>query len=89
MGDFMVRNIFREAVSFEEAIQALQQGSRIRRKSERKGYTKFVITDGKNRIEKYGRFWIDEKKPEVNDYCVFELVDVLANDWVVEKNSEY
>jgi hypothetical protein len=81
----MVLSIFRDGVSFEEAIQALQQGSRIRRKSERKGYAKFIVTDGKNTKEKFGRFWIDETEPELNDYCMFCLEDVLANDWMVEK----
>jgi hypothetical protein len=83
----MVQSIFRDIVSFEEAIQALQQGSRIRRKSERRGFAKFVITDGKSRKEMYGRFWIDDKKPEINDYCAFSLEDVLADDWVVEQTN--
>lgn len=81
----MVLSIFRDGVSFEEAIQSLQQGNRIRRKSERKGYTKYVVTDGKNKVEKYGSFWISDQKPDVNDYCNFSLEDVLASDWVIEK----
>ena len=85
----MVQSIFRDGVSFEEAIQALQQGSRIRRKSERKGYAKFIVFDGKNKSEKYGSFWTDEKMSKENDYCMFSVEDVLANDWKIEQISQY
>lgn len=84
----MVKNVFRDDVSFEEAVQALQQGNRIRRKSERRGFTKFVVTDGKNKKEVFGRFWIDDNEPAVNDYCAFSLEDVLANDWMVEMSNK-
>jgi hypothetical protein len=80
----VVQSIFRNGISFEEAIQALQLGNRIRRKSERKGYAKFVVSDGKNKVEKFGRYWVDDKEIEANDYCSFCLEDVLAGDWIID-----
>jgi hypothetical protein len=79
----VIENIFKDTMPFEKAINALQQGSRIRRKSERKGYTKVIIIEGKNRTEKFGTYWLSDDK--VSDYCSFSLEDVLSGDWIIDE----
>ncbi len=78
----MVQDIFKETTSFEEAIKALQEGKRVRRKTERKGFTRIVITESKNRVEKYGIYWVGDK--DISDNCSFSIDDVLAKDWIVD-----
>lgn len=79
----VVENIFKETISFEKAIEALKEGNRIRRKSERKGYTKVIITEGKNQKEKFGTYWVSDDE-KIMDYCSFLIEDVIANDWIID-----
>lgn len=80
----MVENIFKEGMPFEKAIEALKEGNRIRRKSERKGHTKVIITEGKKQKEKFGTYWLHDSD-KISDYCSFSIEDVLANDWLVDE----
>lgn len=80
----VIENIFKETISFEEAIKALKEGKRIRRKSERKGYTKLVITDGKKQKEKFGSYWVSDED-DVSDHCSFSIDDALAMDWIIDE----
>ena len=79
----VIENIFKKKISFEQAIAALKKGSRIRRKSERKGYAKIVITSGKSRKEKFGTYSVSDSD-DVSDYCSFSIEDVLATDWIID-----
>ena len=79
----MIENIFKETISFEEAIKALKEGNRIRRKSERKGYTKVIVTEGKHKRERYGTYWVSDEDA-ILDYCSFSLEDVISNDWIID-----
>lgn len=79
----VIENIFKEPISFEKAIEALKEGNRIRRKSERKGYTKVTITEGKKQKEKFGTYWVSDGDT-VSDYCSFSIEDVIANDWILD-----
>ena len=80
----MIKNVFKETTSFEQAIQALKEGNRIRRKSERKGFTKLVISEGKRQKEKFGTYWVSSGD-DVSDYCSFSIEDVLATDWIIDE----
>ena len=80
----MLDNIFKETISFEKAIEALKEGNRIRRKSERKGYTKIIITEGKKQKEKFGSYWASNSD-DVSDYCSFSIEDVLSSDWIIDE----
>ena len=80
----VIDNIFKETISFEEAITALKEGNRIRRKSERKGYTKVTITEAKKQKEKFGTYWVSSND-DVSDYCSFSIEDVLAMDWIIDE----
>lgn len=80
----MIKNVFIEGLSFEKAIEALQEGNRIRRKSERNGYVKVVITEGKRKKEKYGTYWVSSPE-DISNYCSFSIEDVLATDWVIDQ----
>jgi hypothetical protein len=77
-----VKYIFKETISFDEAVRALIEGHRIKRKSERKGYTKVVIDDGKNQKIKYGTYWVSDDDL-ISDYCHFSIEDVIASDWII------
>lgn len=80
----VVQNIFKQTISFEEALKVLKGGSRIRRKSERKGYTKLIITEGKKQRERFGTYWASSPD-DISDYCSFTIGDVLATDWIVDE----
>jgi hypothetical protein len=80
----VIDKIFKETISFEKAIEALKEGKRIRRKSERKGYTKIIITEGKKQKEKFGTYWVSSND-DVSDYCSFSIDDVLAIDWIIDE----
>lgn len=77
-----VKNMFKEKVSFDEAIKALMEGKRIKRQSERKGYAKIIIYDGKTQKTKFGTFWVHDED-SVADYCQFSIEDVTASDWIL------
>jgi hypothetical protein len=78
----VIENIFKKTLSFSDAIAALKEGRRIRRRTERKGYTKVIITAGKDKKEKFGTYRIGDD--DISDYCSFSLEDVLANDWIID-----
>jgi hypothetical protein len=82
----MIENFFKETISFEEAITALKEGNKIRRKSERKGYAKIVITSGKTRKEKFGTYWVSSSS-DISDYCSFSIEDVIATDWIIDEEA--
>jgi len=82
----VIGNMFKESLSFEKALEALKDGHRIRRKSERQGYTKLVIVEGKKQKEKFGSYWVSDND-KVNDHCSFSIEDVLANDWIIDEDS--
>ncbi len=79
----VITNIFKEAMPFEQAIRVLKEGKRIRRKSERKGFTRMVVTDSKSRMEKFGTYW--EGDTSISDHCTFSIEDVLATDWIIDE----
>jgi hypothetical protein len=64
----------------------LKEGSRIRRKSERKGCAKIVITSGKSRKEKFGSYWMSNND-DVSDCCSFSIEDVLAEELVRDEKK--
>ena len=80
----VIKNAFREPTSFEQAIQDLKRGNRIRRKTEGKGYTKLVIFEGKRQKEKFGTYWV-RREDDISDYCTFSIEDVLASDWIIDE----
>lgn len=79
----LIENIFKETMSFEQAIKLLKGGRRIRRKLESKGYAKVIVTEGKNHQEKFGTYWVSTHD-SVSDYCSFSMEDVVANDWIID-----
>lgn len=81
----VIQNVFKETIPFEEAIKALQEGKRIRRKSECSGFTRIIITEGKNVTTKYGTYWVSSKDGKISDYCTFSMKDVLATDWIIDE----
>ncbi len=83
-GAEVIQKFSKQTISFEEALQSLKEGSRIRRKSERKGYTKLVIIEGKNRKEKFGTYWVSNPT-DISDYCSFSIEDALAADWIIDE----
>lgn len=80
----VIENVFKEGMPFEKAMEALKEGNRIRRKSERQGYVKLVITDGKRRKEKFGSYWVNSDKDFMN-HCSFSIEDVFATDWIIDE----
>lgn len=79
----LIENIFKRTMPFNKAIEALQKGSRIRRKLDGKGYTKMTIVEGKHQQEKYGTYWMSDRS--LHDYCSFSIDDVLAQDWIIDE----
>lgn len=79
----VIENVFKETISFEKAIEALKEGHRIRRKPERSGYTKVIITEGKNQREKFGTYWVGNDG-KILDHCSFSIDDVNASDWIID-----
>ena len=82
----MIHNIIKDTLSFEEAIQALKNGHRIRRKTEKNGYTKIVIMEGKNQKEKFGTYWTSAPE-RLSNNCSFEMADVTADDWIIDDDG--
>lgn len=81
-----ILNIFKAPIPFGKAVRMLEEGKRIRRKSQRRGYTKIFIADGKNKKETYGTYYAGSKDDaEVSDYCSFSLEEVLAADWIIDE----
>lgn len=81
----VIKNIFKESVSFEEALKALKVGMRIRRKNERKGFTKVILLESNNKTEKYGTYWASDDKKNISEHCSFSIEDVLATDWIIDE----
>jgi len=81
-----VRNLFKDTISFDDAIQALKEGQRIRRKKEIRGYTKIVICEGKTKKVKFGSCLVGTNN-SLLDYCTFSIEDVLANDWIIDEET--
>lgn len=52
-------------------IDSIRECKRIRRKLERKSFTRVVITESKNKTEKYGTYWVGDKN--ISDYYSFPL----------------
>ena len=82
----VISNLFKETLPFEKAVIALKEGNRIRRKPERKGYTKIAIVSGKSRQEKFGTYYVSDPA-EVSDYCSFSIEDVMATDWIIDNEE--
>jgi cell division protein YceG involved in septum cleavage len=78
----MVKVIFRDGMSFYDAIKELEKGRRIRRKKENRGYTRICMDDGKTQSIKYGSYYV--RDGSINNLCAFDMQDVLAHDWVVD-----
>jgi hypothetical protein len=72
----MVR-LFRKKYPFQEAIEELRKGKRIRRAYEVKGYAKINGSSSH-----FFTYWVDEDK--TSTFCVFTLDDVLADDWIID-----
>jgi hypothetical protein len=81
----VIENIFKETMPFEQALQALKEGHRIRRKTQRTGYTKIVLIEGQNRKEKFGTYWATDGD-RISDHCSFSIEDVSAVDWVIDSD---
>ncbi len=73
----------KDTLTFEQALQALKEGKRIRRKTERKGFTKIVVTESKNKTEKFGSYWAGDTT--TSDFCSLSMEDVLAADWIIDE----
>lgn len=71
----MTWDFLKKGYAFHDAIKALKEGKRIRRKSEKKGYTK-------TRGESFETYWVDDGK--TCRYCMFTLDDVFADDWMID-----
>jgi hypothetical protein len=82
----VIENIFKEPMSFDTAVQALKEGHRIRRKTEKVGYTKVVIIEGTNRMEKFHTYWAFDGE-RLNDHCSFSIEDVFSTDWIIDDDS--
>jgi hypothetical protein len=67
-------NLFFKTYSFNEAIKALKEGKKVRRKEGKKGYT---AVGGR-----YVTYWLDDRR--IFEYCLFTLEDVFADDWIIE-----
>jgi hypothetical protein len=81
----VIQNAFKQTISFEEALKAMKEGNRIRRKTESKGFIKFIITEGRNTTEKYGTYWAGNKDSDFSSRCCFSIEDVLATDWIIDE----
>lgn len=82
-GSKLIGNALKETISFDEALNALSEGNRIRRKSERKGYTKMIISEGKRTKEQFGSYTVNNEE-EISNYCFFSIEDVYAKDWIID-----
>lgn len=81
----VIKNVFKKTTPFDEAINALQEGKRIRRKSSSKGFTRIIVTESKNVTEKYGTYWASYDEKSISEYCNFSIEDVLATDWIIDE----
>ena len=75
-------SVFKERMSFPEAIQALTQGKCIRRFENQKCYLKVTTTlKGVSSDE-----WATMYRGELNSTrgVFFQMEDVLSNDWIIE-----
>jgi len=81
----VIKNAFKDTMSFEDAIKLLRDGKKIRRKGERKGYAKITSIIGNQKTEKYGTFWIDGSR--LFDSAYFTIEEVFANDWIVDEDA--
>ena len=70
-------DFLRRRNTFSEAVEALKQGKRIRRASEKKGYVKLSGFDNY-----FLTYWEGEDK--TSTYCVFTLEDIFAQDWLID-----
>ena len=78
----VIANVFKEPLSFDQAIQALKEGHRIRSKHAVSGYTKVVVIERNCRTEKFGTYLTRDNKTW--DHCTFSIEDVLATDWIID-----
>jgi hypothetical protein len=72
-----MKNFLCKKYNFSKALEALKEGKKIRRASEKKGYAKVEGTS--NRFVTY---WVGSDK--TSRYCIFTVEDVLAEDWIIE-----
>ncbi len=63
--------------AFSAAIEALRQGKRIRRASEKKGYAKLSGCGSS-----FLTYWVDDDRTSA--YCIFTIEDIFAEDWIIE-----
>jgi len=78
----VIANALKEPIPFDQAIQALKDGHRIRRKQQYTGYSKLVILEGTRQSEKFVTYFVRENKTW--DHCSFTIDDVLATDWIID-----
>lgn len=68
-------HLFLKTHSFSEALEALKQGKKIRRKTERKGF--FKSPEGN-----FKAFWVGEQT--TTSHCLLTFEDILADDWIID-----
>lgn len=77
-----IMNLHKQKYSFSEAIEAFRNGSTIYRPEKYTKYlTRVTILRGVETSE-LGSCW---DKNDFKEGCSFNLEDVLANDWIIEK----
>lgn len=77
-----IMNLHKEKHTFDQAILALRNGAMIYRNDGYKRYAKRVISCNGKEIIEYGS-WRD--KNSFDEGCLFNLEDVFAEDWIIEK----
>jgi len=83
----VITNLFKETLPFEDALKALKEGHRIRRKTERKGFTKIALIEGQKRQEKFGTYYVSNLN-NISDYGSFTIEDVMAHDWIIDDEEK-
>lgn len=79
-----IMNLHKEKHTFDQAILALRDGALVYRNDGYKRYVKRVISCNGKEIIEYGS-WRD--KNSFDEGCLFNLEDVFAEDWIIEKGE--
>ncbi len=84
-GTQVIKNMLKETLTFDEAIQALKDGKHIRRKTGWCGFTRILIIHGNTQTAKYGCYRANDPKRNTFDPYFFSIEDVLATDWIIDE----
>jgi hypothetical protein len=78
-----VKNIFKKKMSFNEAINELKNGNRIKRLTEYHGFLKMTKEAAGYKEEVYARYKVSDSNLK-EEQIYFSLEDVLAEDWIID-----